>query len=188
MHGESLGPEETLCEGRFLRFVRRCFPGGQWEYTRRPNVPGVVVLFALTDDARVPLVRQFRVPLGMEVWELPAGLCDRDEPKEATAVRELEEECGLTAGRVEWLMRAPSCQASSASTLDFYLLEDVREVVAPPGDEHFPIECRLVPLGELEEFVAERMEAEEMVDARILAALTVVRRRLAQRASTSAPR
>lgn len=182
MYEDSLGPEETMHEGRFLHLVRRAFPGGQWEYTKRPNVPGIAVMLALTDDGMVPLVRQFRVPVGAVVWELPAGLCDRDEPLETTAVRELEEECGLTAERVTWLMRTPACQASSAMVLDFYLLEGIREVVAPPGDEVFPIERRLVPLQDLEDFLADRASHGEVVDARILAAACIARRRLRDRA------
>ncbi len=89
---QPLGPPEVLCEGRFLRLVRRTVPGGVWEYAERVGVQGVVLMFAIDAQGRVPLVRQYRAPVQSEVWELPAGLCDTPEPMERTAIRELEEE------------------------------------------------------------------------------------------------
>lgn len=175
---QSLGPPEVLCEGRFLRLVRRTVPGGVWEYAERVGVQGVVLMFAIDAQNRVPLVRQYRAPVQSEVWELPAGLCDTPEPMERTAVRELEEECGFTAHRVESLMRAPASQGAASTLLDYYLLTDLEPVEGVTGDEIFPIETHWVPLDGLEDFVMDRMAQGEMVDVRILAALRCVERRL----------
>lgn len=173
-----IGEPEVLHEGRYLRLVQRSFPGGQWEYTERPGVSGVAAMVAVTDDGQVPLVRQFRVPLGCEVWELPAGLRDGDERGDETARRELVEECGLAARQCEWLMRSPACQASSALVLDFYLLEGLSEVPAEGGDEQFPLHRELVPLAEVEAFVLARMAEGELVDARIIAAVRLAQARI----------
>jgi ADP-ribose pyrophosphatase len=55
----------------------------------------------LLDDGRVCLVRNYRVAVEQTLVELPAGTLDRDEPPVATAARELSEETGYTAGRIE---------------------------------------------------------------------------------------
>lgn len=172
-----LGPPEVLCEGQFLRLLRRPVPGGVWEYSERVGVHGVVLMFAIDAHDRVALIRQYRVPVESTVWELPAGLCDTPEPPEVTAVRELEEECGFTAHRVEHLMRSPASQGCASTLIDFYLLTDLEPVDGVAGDELFPIETRWIPLADFETFIMERLELGEMVDVRILAALTCVQRR-----------
>ena len=65
--------------------------------------PGAVVVVPVIDDDAI-LVRQCRVAAGRELLEVPAGKRDVDgEPPEATANRELEEEIGYRAGRLELL-------------------------------------------------------------------------------------
>lgn len=178
MTPEGIGPEETLGEGRFLRLVQRRFPGGLWEYVRRPTVACAAVVFALTDDLRVALVRQFRVPVGTEVWELPAGLVDRDETALETAQRELEEECGLHAASMEHLAVTPAAQACTSLMLEFFLARGATPVTRPQGDEPFSLECALVPMDGLARFLDERSRAQELVDIRIYAALHLARERL----------
>jgi ADP-ribose pyrophosphatase len=63
--------------------------------------PGAVAILAVDDDNRVLMIKQYRHPVGRELWELPAGLRDVDgEPALETARRELLEETGWKAG--EW--------------------------------------------------------------------------------------
>ena len=52
-------------------------------------------------DNKVLLVKQFRYPYGEEIWELPAGKLNPGETPEQTAIRELEEEGGIIAKKVE---------------------------------------------------------------------------------------
>lgn len=58
--------------------------------------PGAVAILAW-DGQRLALVRQWRLPAGRELLEVPAGTLDAGEEPMATAVRELAEECGLAA-------------------------------------------------------------------------------------------
>jgi ADP-ribose pyrophosphatase len=69
--------------------------------------PGAVVMVPLDEETgEVVLVRQFRAPLDTEVLEVPAGKRDVDgEPPEVTARRELAEETGLEAGKLELIGR-----------------------------------------------------------------------------------
>ena len=56
-------------------------------------------------DGRFAFVRQYRHPMGEEIWEIPAGTRDENEPPETTALRELEEECGLVAKNLRLIGR-----------------------------------------------------------------------------------
>lgn len=62
--------------------------------------PGSAVMLAVDDENRVLLVKQFRLPAGQELWELPAGRIDPGESAAETAKRELREETGYQAK--EW--------------------------------------------------------------------------------------
>ena len=75
------GNEEprVLAAGKFLRLVK-C---GHWEYADRHTCAGAVAIVAVTDDRRLILVEQFRIPLSRNVVELPAGLVG-DLPERST--------------------------------------------------------------------------------------------------------
>lgn len=90
-------PEETRWEGRFIVAKQR----GKWEYVGRARNIRAAVILAL-DEGHVILVEQYRVPLGRNCLELPAGLIGDTEGSEgedamAAAKRELEEETGYSA-------------------------------------------------------------------------------------------
>jgi 8-oxo-dGTP pyrophosphatase MutT (NUDIX family) len=69
----------------------------------RNNAVGVL---PVDDEGHVWLVGQYRYPLGVYSWEIPEGGGPEGEAPEETAARELREETGLTAGRIEFLGRS----------------------------------------------------------------------------------
>ena len=97
-----MGPEEIMWEGRFVVAKTR----GRWEYVSRARNIRAAVILAVDAEDHVILVEQVRVPLGKICVELPAGLIgDHDdvvgEEPAIAAARELEEETGYRAGRME---------------------------------------------------------------------------------------
>lgn len=93
--------EEIIWQGKFVTAKRK----GKWEYVSRSRGIKAAVILAV-EDGHVLLVEQFRVPLGRNCVELPAGLIgdetEGEDPLEA-AGRELEEETGYRATKLESL-------------------------------------------------------------------------------------
>lgn len=92
-------PEEVMWQGHFITVKRH----GKWEYVGRARGIKAAVILAV-EDHHVLLVEQYRVPLSANCIELPAGLIgDHDDSEDAltSAARELEEETGYRASKLE---------------------------------------------------------------------------------------
>lgn len=92
-------PEEIMWQGRFITAKRR----GKWEYVSRARGIKAAVILAI-ENGYVLLVEQYRVPLAANCIELPAGLIgdhDQEEDTLTSAARELEEETGYKAAKLE---------------------------------------------------------------------------------------
>jgi 8-oxo-dGDP phosphatase len=93
--------------------------------------PGAVAVLAIDDRDRVLMVRQYRHPVGMLLWELPAGLRDVDgEPPLATARRELLEETGHRASGWLTLVDFFTSPGMSTERIRIFLARGVTEVPA----------------------------------------------------------
>lgn len=112
-------PEEaclSLCRGKFLELLKE----GRWEYVRRVNASGAVMIVAVTEEGELLLVEEYRVPLHARTVGLPAGISG-DEGEESSlqsARRELEEETGYRADSWTYLLAGPS---SPGLTTEWYL-------------------------------------------------------------------
>jgi len=162
-------PEETVWEGRFIAAKRR----GKWEYVSRTRGIHAAVILAL-DAGDVILVEQYRVPLGCNCLELPAGLVgdDREGEEAATAaIRELEEETGYRAARVTELGRFHSSPGMVSEGFTLLRAEGLSQVGAGGGVEGEEIVVHRVPLGEVPAFVAAKREAGCAIDVKLLVLL-----------------
>ena len=116
--------------------------------------PGSVAIVPVLDDS-VILVRQFRIAIGREILELPAGRLEAGETPEASARRELEEEIGYRAGQ---MVPAASYYSSVGFTDErthlflAYHLQKTEE--KPEPDER--IEHVEIPIGEIERMLADQ--------------------------------
>ena len=160
-------PEEVRWQGRFVRAVTR----GKWEYAGRVGGVRAVVILA-EHEGRYILVEQHRAPLGGRCLELPAGLVGDHDPSatiEDTAVRELEEEAGFTAARIE---RHGDFHASPGMLSESFTLvraHDVRKVGAGGGVQgEEEIEVHLVPRAEIAGFVAAKRAEGVAMDVKLL--------------------
>ena len=143
---------------------------------RSPGAVGVVPLLFEDGVPTVVFVRQYRGPLDQYVLEIPAGMRDvPDEPLELTAERELIEEAGFSAGRMEYLTNFFSSAGMTDSVLHIYLATDLSPVAREMhGPEETHMEVLRLPLAEAVEMVTRG----EINDAKTVIGLLLVDRRL----------
>jgi len=100
---EDPSDDETLLEARRFRVVRRRerLPDGSSRSREVVLHPGSVVVVPFVDDVTICLVNVVRTAVGRTLLELPAGTLDREESLADAAQRELLEETGYRAGRIE---------------------------------------------------------------------------------------
>jgi len=120
-----------LHEGMVWDVVRDTVDLGDAGTVRREYVrhPGAVAVLALDDDDRVLLLRQYRHPVGRELWEPPAGLLDVEgEDLVSAAVRELAEEADLIAGSWWHLIDYFTSPGGSDESVRIFLARDLSPV------------------------------------------------------------
>ena len=158
---------EVEWQGKYIRVVR----DGTWEYVERCGGVHAVVILA-EHDGKVVLVEQVRVPLGnRKCLELPAGLVGDEDPDatvEDTAIKELEEEAGFTAERIEVIGQFFSSPGMVAEGFTLVRAHGLRRIGEGGGNEHEDIEVHLVPRAGIPAFV-ERKRAEGCaIDVKLL--------------------
>ena len=95
---------KTLYRGRVFEVSMAEIREGELEYKREVILhKGSAVIVPVFEDQTVALVRQYRHAAGKDLLEVPAGSLDAGESAETGACRELEEEIGVTAGKIEKL-------------------------------------------------------------------------------------
>ena len=159
-------PLEVMWEGKFVRAMKR----GRWEYVSRTGSVNAVVIIA-EHDGKIILIDQYRVPVGKRCLELPAGLVgDEDEHAtvEGTAAKELEEETGYTAERIEPLGEFYSSPGMLAESFSLVRAHGVRKVGNGGGVGGEEIVVHLVTRADLPAFVAEKRDAGIGIDAKLL--------------------
>ena len=162
---------KIVWEGKYLR-VR---VAGTWEYAERPNAPAGVVIVAVTPEGNLLLTEQFRVPMGRNTIELPAGLSGDDdyagEHYVETAKRELREETGYEADEWEELAQGPPSAGLSNEVVVFYLAKNLRKVGEGGGEGSEKIQVHHVQLKEARAWLKRKESEGVMVDPKVYVGL-----------------
>lgn len=159
-------PVETMWQGRFIAAKRQ----GKWEYVGRSRGIRAAVIVAI-DDGHVILVEQYRVPLGAPCIELPAGLIGDEtegEPIAIAASRELEEETGYRAERIEEIGEFASSPGMVSETFTLVRAIGLEKVHDGGGIEGEDILVHRVALGEVPAFVEQQRALGKMMDVKLL--------------------
>ena len=109
---------------------------------------------ASPEPGEVVLVRQYRHPAGVELWELPAGRSEAGEDPSAGAMRELREETGFRAGRMRLIFSLYSTPGFCDELMHFFYADRL-EAGEQALDEDERIEVRRFALDEAWRLVAE---------------------------------
>ena len=165
-------PEEaclSLCRGKFLELLKE----GRWEYVRRVNASGAVMIVAVTEEGELLLVEEYRVPLHARTVGLPAGISG-DEGEESSlqsARRELEEETGYRADSWTYLLAGPSSPGLTTEMVSFYMAEGLHRISEGGGVAHENITVHRIPLTLVHDWLMEQMEQGKVVDPKIFMGL-----------------
>ncbi len=169
--------KNTLCTGQFLALIRE----GHWEYVDRTNATGAAIIIAVTDDRKVLLVEQYRIPVHARTIEMPAGIIGDSaevahETQAAAAGRELLEETGYQAGRVEAVTTGAASSGVTSEVVTLFRASGLRRVGTGGGVGHEQITVHEVPLAEIDQWLAARAAEGLLVDPKVYAGLYFIRR------------
>ena len=117
------------------------------------DVPPCVKVIPFTSDGRIILVEQYRQAVQRASLEFPAGVIEDGEEAVDAAVRELEEETGYRAGRVELLAEFDADPALQANPIKVVVARDCRADGAKHEDRGEDVQVRLVAASEVGELI-----------------------------------
>ena len=158
--------ETVMWQGRFITAKTR----GNWEYVSRARGIKAAVILAMEDD-HVLLVEQYRVPLGANCIELPAGLIGDHEEGEDTlmsAARELEEETGYRADHLEIVGEFFSSPGMVSESFSLVRARGLTKVSDGGGVDGENITVHRVALVDLPNFVQEKRAGGCVMDVKLL--------------------
>lgn len=171
--------ERVVYEGHFFTVVVGTFEDPDGNIFEREIVrhPGAVTVVPLLDDGRtVLLVRQYRASIDELLLELPAGKLDvAGEAPEAAAARELEEEIGKRAGKLERLARVYNTPGFTDERGILYLATELSDgSAAPHGPEESHMTVEEVSLDD----VPAMIDDGRISDGKTIIGLLLTRQRL----------
>lgn len=161
--------EQVVWAGKFITAKVK----GKWEYVSRSRGIKAAVILAIDEHDHVLLVEQFRVPLGRACLELPAGLIGDDDstPDEdaaAAASRELEEETGYAAARMDVVGEFYSSPGMVSESFTLLRAHGLRKVGPGGGTDGEDITVHRVPLAGVDKFIESARARGLGIDVRLL--------------------
>lgn len=172
---ELLGSEE-IYKGRVIEVALDTVREGGLTYTREVvRHPGGAAAVPVHDDGTVTLVRQYRHPAAGYVLELPAGRLEGHERPEQCAARELEEELGIVAARMEHLSEFYTTPGFCAEKLWVFLATGLT-VTAQRLEADEVVEVVRLPFRRALEMIASR----EIEDSKTIIGLLLAAQRLGE--------
>ncbi len=163
---------DTLLQGRVFRIRRDTLktPDGRETKFEIIEHGGSVVVIPVDEHGDMYFVRQYRHAAGMDLLELPAGTRDGDEPYEECAAREIREETGMEAGKLQKVGEFFLAPGYSSEFMEVYLATDLKHNPLEADEDEF-LSVEKYPVRQ----AIEMAERGEMPDAKSLAALLMAK-------------
>jgi len=148
-------------------------PSGQRTELAILQHPGAAAVVPFLDRERIILLRQFRHAAGGTIWEVPAGKLDGAEDPARCAARELAEETGYRAGRLERTGMILTTPGFTDERIHLFSAFDLAPG-ATAHEHHEVIRTEIVPFAR----ALEMIDSGEIMDGKTIAALHLASRRL----------
>ncbi len=163
---------ETLLQGRTFKVRRDTLKTPEGRETKLEIIEhgGSVALLPIDEQNNVLFVRQYRHAAGGDVLELPAGTREKNEPYETCAAREIREETGMEAGKLQKLGEFYLAPGYSTEFMAIFLATELKENPLQADEDEF-LHVEKIPLKK----AFEMAERGEVPDAKSLAALLLAR-------------
>lgn len=163
---------EIKFEGKYLNFVNH----DGWEFVERKNCSAIVIVAAVTDQNEVIFVEQYRKAVDKFTIEFCAGLIGdhdhaKDESLEEGALRELEEETGYRAERIETIMEGPANAGISCNMVILMRAYGLKKVSDGGGDHEEDIKVHVIPSAEVDDWLRAQYEAGKAIDPKVYGGL-----------------
>ena len=151
-------------------------PNGEKSVREIVRHPGAVCVVPVDNDGNVIMVRQYRYAFSQVLLEIPAGKLEKDEEPLPAAMRELEEETGTVAGKMEYLGELYTTVAIFDEKIHMYLATDLTYKDAHPDQDEF-LEVEKVPLDTLVKMVMDGEIKDSKTQVAILKADKILKER-----------
>ena len=144
----------------------------EWVYFKGSGAAGAfagaVAIAAFTEDNKMILTKQYRHPLRKLIYDLPAGGMKDGEIPEQAALRELQEETGYTAEKLEWIGRFNWSPSNMSGTVEIFFTQSLK----PKGSFNID-EIATVELMDFNRVLEKVLKGELLDSALVIAALLV---------------
>lgn len=117
--------------------------------------PDWATAFALTEDGKVIMVRQYRHGLGVISTELPGGVIDKGESPRQAIARELKEETGYEFRQIEFIGKIAPNPATSNNYMHMFLARGGKKVAEQALDATEDVEVLIYTIEELKQLLRE---------------------------------
>ena len=168
---EKLLARKRIYEGRLVNLRQDAVVLSSGRETVREVVehPNCVAIVAINSEDNVVMVRQFRKPVEGVLLEIPAGVIEPGEEPQECALRELEEETGYLAGKMERIGGFYSSPGYSTEFLYLFLATDLQKGSTHPDEDEI-IEVVSIPWEQIPGLIAKG----EVCDAKSIVGLFTV--------------
>jgi len=163
---------EPVFQGRAFKIRRDTLKtpdGRETKYEIVEHV-GSVIIIPIDEQGNLLFVRQYRHAAGKDLLELPAGTREGDEPYEVCAAREIREETGMAAGKLERIGDFYLAPGYSTEFMAVFLATELTHNPLDADEDEF-LQLEKIPIQK----AIEMAKKGEMPDAKTLAALFLAR-------------